>query len=382
VLTALHEKKTPSKKGLLSLLSHKNIAVKSLPWHSVDAWLTADPLFTITRPTLWILKDSVPAHAWLERLKQRSSFNQQPIVLLGGDFPPAQERQWKQQLHQGQVHTLVLTLELAEKWLSNPVNTSISNLFETAIWVDCLPAEKTLKALLAQETPPQLTFLNPPIAMPNATVEKPTEPEQSLPTASASGNVHRFAYEVLAEDALLRQIRIQFKEPNQATGTSPFLVICPSEQAMLQYQKLLAEKGIDPLALSLSASMPWVLFQHQLLAWVTNPQPILLLEESTLSAFFYLLPKNIPTIAPWQWVWLTIPPTETTISHICQSLPFPLQIDCHFIQAQNTAKTLPLAWQWLLLQKNKAFNPLQPLPQPKPLSQWKIWEKLNRLLYL
>lgn len=378
MLTALQEKKTPSKKGLLSLLSHKNIAVKSLPWHTVDAWLATDPL--LISSTLWVLPDTVPAHAWLERLKQRANFNHQPIVLLGGDFPPAQERQWKQQLHHGQVHTLVLTLELAEKWLSTPVNTAISNLFETAIWVDCLPTEKTLKALLAQETPPQLTFLNPPIAIPVTIVEKPTEPEPPIPTASVSGKVHRFACEVLAEDALLRQIKHRFKEPNQATGPSPFLVICQNEQTMLQYQKLLAEKGIDPLALS--ASMPWVLFQHQLLAWVTNPQPVLLLEESTLSAFLYLLPKSIPTIAPWQWVWLTIPPTETTISHICQRLPFPLQIDCYFIQAQNIAKTLPLAWQWLLLQKQKTFNPHQPIPQAPPLSQWKIWEKLNRLLYL
>ena len=380
MLTALHEKKTPSKKGLLSLLSHKNIAVKSLPWHTVDAWLATDPL--LISSTLWVLPDTVPAHAWLERLKQRANFNHQPIVLLGGDFPPAQERQWKQQLHQGQVYTLVLTLELAEKGLSNPVNTTISNLFETAIWVDCLPAEKTLKALLAQENSPQLTLLNPPIAMPNATTEKLIAPALPLPTASASGNVHRFAYEVLAEDALLRQIRIQFKEPKQTTGTSPFLVICQNEQTMLQYQKLLAEKGIDPLALSLSASMPWVLFQHQLLAWVTNPQPILLLEESTLPALLFLLPKPIETQTPWQWVWLTIPQTETTISHICQGLPLPLQVDCYFIQAQNTAKTLPLAWQWLLLQKNKAFNPLQPLPQPKPLSQWGLVNKLNRLLYL
>ena len=380
MLTALQEKKTPSKKGMLSLLSHKNIAVKSLSWHTVDAWLAADPFFMNRRPTQWILKDSVPAHAWLERLKQQSNFNQQPIVLLGGDFPPAQERQWKQQLPQGQVHTLVLTLELAEKWFSNPVNTSISKLFETAIWVDCLPAEKTLKALLAEQNPPQLTFLNPPIAIPVTTVEKPLEPEPPIPTALASGKVHRFAYEVLAEDALLRQIKTPVKEPNQATATSPFLVICQNEQTMLLYQKLLDEKGIEPLGLS--ASMPWVLFQHHLLAWFANPQPVLLLEESTLSALLFLLPQGIETQIPWQWVWLTIPPTETTISHICQSLPLPLQIDCYFIQAQNTAKTLPLAWQWLLLQKNKAFNPLQPLLQPKPLSQWKIWEKLNRLLYL
>ena len=69
------------------------------------------------------------------------------------------------------------------------------------------------------------------------------------------------------------------------------------------------------------------------------------------------------------------------MSHLYEGLPVALQVDFHYVKEKASFKKLPLAWQWLLLQKQTTFNPQQPLPSAPAFSQWAIWVKLNRLLY-
>jgi hypothetical protein len=380
-----HARGLLSKKDLVSLLSHKNVQLQSLAWHKITDWLQKE--LPLLQPTVWILPDSVPAHAWLARLKQSQHLLPTDFALLGGDFPPAQERRWKQQLHQGTLNTVVLTVEMAEKWLGKSTISNWVTVFKTLTWVDCLPSVAVLKTLMEAPHQPQLRLLNPPLAIDVAVQEATgatTTPSSIVPSLvpplPATGRVHTFPYAVLSEDALLHQIKSHFQPEVKGLSPSPFIIVCKNEAALLACQKLLGDNDIEPLALS--ASMPWVLFQYHLQAWFLNPHPILLIEESSLSAWHGLLSQKTALLTPLQWIWLHLPPTETTMSHLCEGLPVALQVDCHFVKEKAPFQQLPLVWQWVLLHKKTAFNPQQPLPQAPPLSEWSIWAKLNRLLYL
>jgi hypothetical protein len=426
VLTAWLENKTQSKKGFISLLSHKNIHPKSLAWQQVDAWLA--PIIATPQTTVWILPDSVPAHAWLERLRRIETSPWFETALLGGDFPPAQDRFWKEQLHQRKIHTLVLTVELAEKWLKNTNTTRWISFFNTLTWVDCLPSQSVLETLSNAPHEPTIQLLNPPIALPPALLEEIT-PADITGLPPATGLVHRFTYAVSSEDKLLNQLK-QWVKPQPSALKSPpfvkllarlkrweqilgmrnaepqvytlvhedsstandnedapdiepckkFIVVCQNEPSLLACQKLLGEAGIEAM-LSLSASMPWGLFKPQLEDWFTHGSTLLLLEESTLPAWLHLLPA-IFTPKPLHWVWLAPPKNPNGIAHACQTLPFYLQVDCHFIKTVTPFKHCSLAWQWLLLQKKPTFNPRKQQPEPLPISRWGWVARLNRLLYL
>jgi hypothetical protein len=363
--------KTQSKKGLLFLLSHKNIQHKSLAWQQVEGWLE-QTLRASSQPTVWILPDSVPAHAWFERLQKIQTLNPLNMALLGGDFPPAQERIWKQQLHQGNLKVVILTTELAEKWLKKTTATGWLSFFNTLIWVDCLPSQSVLETLINAPLQPKLQFLNPPMALPPALAEEETPPANVADLPMATGQLHQFTYAVASEDTLLNQLK-----QNKKT-----IIVCQNEHTLLACQKLLAEAGIETI-LSLSASMPWVLFKQHLTDWFTHRSTVLLLEETTLPAWLNLLPVALNSgTTPWHWVWLAPPQHPSGIAHTCESLPFQFRVDCHFTKATTPFKPLSLAWQWLVLQKKRAFNPRIPLPEFPPLSHWGWMARLNRLLYL
>ncbi len=385
MLTALREKLQPER-GIIALVSHKNLQVKSVRWDSISAWLQAEG--TLEKLTLWILPHSVPAHAWLEQVTPVAKRqNNQAIALLGGDFPPAQERRWKQRLQQEQVHTLILTRELAEKWFSKLTLPSWLAPFDYITWVGCYPTETSLHTLLTASHNPQLIWLNVPLALPSSVeVAVPALPttEDPLPRpVLATGKAHIFAYNVLSEDALFNQAEAHCNALKQTTiNVSPLVVIFKTEAAMLGYQQLLGDKDCPLIALS--ASMPWVLFQHHLQGWFANPQAILLLEESTVPAFLDVLNHNRLSIqmpATWHWVWMCVPVNPQTVSNLFAGFPCPVQVDCHFIKEKRVFASLSLAWQWHLLNKQPSFNPHAPIAPAPPFSQWSLWQKLNRLLY-
>ena len=361
--------KRSSKKGLLPLLSHKKVCVKSLPWHKTAQWLvktTAPPL-----NTLWVLPDSIAAHGWLEQLPLITQYH---TALLGGDFPPAQERLWKKRLHQGGIHTVILTSEMAEKWLKNNASESWLTPFNQLTWIDCLPTEKVLLPLTQADNVTHITLLNPPIALPEE-AENAFDDVSATVFPAATGTLRRFAFDLLANDALLRKIKAH---PQDA----PFIIICPSEETLLASQKLLMEKHIT--VLSLSGSMPWQLFKQHLAQWFSKQYPpILLLEENALPAFLQQLPTYDAStfLAPWHWVWLAPPQNPHGIALCCEALPFMLHVNCHFVKETTPFKSLALTWQWHILQKTTAFSPRIALPQSPPLDQWGTVATLNRLLY-
>jgi hypothetical protein len=375
-----------------SILSHKNISVKTLPWVALPTWLASLQVRAFT-PCLWIVPEAVTAHALHQQLCHANPHaSVKTIALLGGDFPPAQERRWKQQYREGTLTVLIVIADIADRYLKTAQRSADCTVFKTVVWVNCLPSNKIMhhwQAVPPAEgtivSGPRFLLLNPP----DARVLQFASPEEcihcALPVATTA-QLQVFNYPWQATEALVTAVQ------NQPCTTT--IVICPNTVTLRTTQAALATQACT--VLSLPAGMPWVLFNTLLqtqLEELTNKdetqQPcVLLLEQSLLPAWRLFYQQAVMALQGKQpalhLIWVSLPASPIQMGLVCEGLPTALlTASAQYIKGQPRLMGLPAIWRWVLATKQVVFA-IHWFAQPviPPWQQWGIRLLLNCLLYL
>lgn len=384
-----------------SILSHKNVSVKTLPWVALPNWLNSQEVQAFGC-CLWVVADSVMAHALHQQLCHTTSVEQATtIALLGGDFPPAQERRWKQQYREGTLTTLIVTPNIVKRYLKIEQRSVTSTVFKTVIWVDCLPSNAILQhwqslppADVQTISSPMFLLLNPPDAavLPFASPVEWTEP--ALPVTTTA-QLRVFKYPWQATEGVVKTVQ-------GTTYKDMTIIVCPTTTILRAMQAILAVKPCT--VLSLPAGMPWVLFNTLLQTYFeamtdtntdTNkatddiqPPCILLLEASLLPAWrlwyqqtVMASHRNVPVL---RLIWFSLPASPIQIGLVCEGLSAAaLTVSVQYVKGQPRLMGLPTIWRWIVA-TNTMNVCISPLAQPvvPPWQQWGIRLLLNCLLYL
>lgn len=377
-----------------SILSHKNISVKTLPWVALPNWL-ASPQVQALGCCLWVVSDSTTAHALHQQLchATTSVVDSNTIALLGGDFPPAQERRWKQQHRANRLTALVVTQQVATRYLKIGQISDWYCAVDTVIWMDCLPPavlrhhwQHTQPMAEGTTTQPAFWLLNPPDAALLRGATPILEEATSTLPVEATAQLHRFQYGWQATEALINQLK------SSAGCTSITVIVCPTTASLRRMQVALATQPCQ--LLSLPAGTPWVLFNtllethYQCIASQqtdTLEQPTIVLLEEALLPAWRLFHRQYEALLPVQLLWSSLPVDPVQIGLVCEGFPKqqPSQIGIHIVREQVTLWQLPVVWRWILV--NKLYQlPIHWCIQPviPPWYQWGIRLFLNCLLYL